>query len=256
MLTSFPRAVARFREVLGLQRAKSAKGARTDQGHPDFGVEIRRTVGSVAPYTMTSPERIHALVTAVEYVIANDIPGDIVECGVWRGGSMMAVAETLVRLGKTNRRLYLFDTFEGMPPPAETDVNFRGEAAADLMSKAERDTAWVWAVAQLEDVKERMRSTGYPEDLIEYVEGKVEDTIPREAPEQVAILRLDTDWYQSTKHEMKHLYPRLSPGGVLIVDDYGHWEGAKKAVDEYIVEERVRCLLCRVDYTGRIAVKQ
>jgi hypothetical protein len=74
-------------------------------------------------------------------------------------------------------------------------------------------------------------------------------------PEQIAVLRLDTDFYESTRHELRHLYPRLVHGGVLIIDDYGHWAGARKAVDEYIAEEGIRLLLNRIDYTGRIAIK-
>jgi hypothetical protein len=87
------------------------------------------------------------------------------------------------------------------------------------------------------------------------VKGKVEDTIPRAAPKQIALLRLDTDWYESTYHELKHLYPRLVPGGVLILDDYGHWEGARRAVDQYFEEERIRLFLHRIDYAGRLAIK-
>jgi hypothetical protein len=101
-----------------------------------------------------------------------------------------------------------------------------------------------------------MDSTGYPSDLINYVEGKVEETIPVNAPDQISLLRLDTDWYESTKHELIHLYPRLVEGGVLIIDDYGHWQGARRAVDEYIEENNLPLLLCRIDYTGRITVKQ
>lgn len=222
----------------------------------DFDEHVAATVRMVRPFTMTSPERVHALVQAVEYVVRNDIPGDFVECGVWRGGSMMAVATTLLRLGVRDRRLHLFDTFDGMPPPSEEDRNLRGQAAADLLATSERGTAWVWAVAQLDEVRQNMRATGYPEALISCIQGKVEETIPRDAPERIAVLRLDTDWYESTKHEMTHLFPRLAPGGVLIVDDYGHWQGARRAVDEFIEEHGVRCLLCRIDYTGRIAVKQ
>jgi O-methyltransferase len=85
--------------------------------------------------------------------------------------------------------------------------------------------------------------------------GKVEDTFPKDTPDKIAILRLDTDWYESTRHELIHLYPKLSIGGVLIIDDYGHWEGARKAVDEYINDNTLRILLNRIDYTGRIAVK-
>jgi hypothetical protein len=90
---------------------------------------------------------------------------------------------------------------------------------------------------------------------VRLVKGKVEDTVPKNAPEKIALLRLDTDWYESTRHELVHLFPRLLPGGVLIIDDYGHWQGARKAVDEYIAGNQVKILLNRVDYTGRIGVK-
>ncbi len=241
----------RLRRSLGAPR-RGAEPAKA----PDFSAEVRATIARVMPFTMTSPERINALVTALEYIVRRGIPGDIVECGVWRGGSMMAAAETLTRLGDERRRLFLFDTFDGMPPPAEEDRNYRGEAASELLDAADRSSAWVWAVAQLDDVRANMASTGYPDERIVYVQGRVEDTIPAQAPERIALLRLDTDWYESTKHELEHLFPRLSPGGILIIDDYGHWAGARKAVDEYLDEQNMPCFLCRIDYTGRIAVKQ
>ena len=87
------------------------------------------------------------------------------------------------------------------------------------------------------------------------VKGKVEDTLPGHAPDHIAVLRLDTDWYASTKHEMEHLYPRLARGGVLIIDDYGHWAGSRQAVDEYLAEHGIHLLLNRTDYTGRMALK-
>jgi hypothetical protein len=85
--------------------------------------------------------------------------------------------------------------------------------------------------------------------------GKVEDTIPADIPEKIALLRLDTDWYESTKHELIHLFPRLQKGGVLIIDDYGFWKGARKAVDEYFAENNIQILLNRIDDTGRMAIK-
>ena len=83
----------------------------------------------------------------------------------------------------------------------------------------------------------------------------VEDTIPNQAPKEIALLRLDTDWYESTLHELEHLYPRLVSGGVLIIDDYGHWRGAREAVDEYIDKHKLKLFLTRIDYTGRLCVK-
>ncbi len=240
--------------MLMLNRLASYLGyAHKTNPREDFSRETLSEIAAVEPFTMTSPERIVSLIGAVEYIERVSIPGDIVECGVWRGGSMMAVAHALLRLQKI-RRLYLFDTFEGMPPPTNADTNFRGDKASELLKKSDH-AAWIWAEAQIDEVRRNMEQTGYPQDKVTYVKGKVEDTIPAQAPAQIALLRLDTDWYESTKHELIHLYPRLSTGGVLIIDDYGHWQGARRAVDEYIEENKLRLLLCRVDYTGRIAVK-
>jgi O-methyltransferase len=211
----------------------------------------------VRPYTMTTIERVSALRQAVEYVVANKIAGDLVECGVWKGGSMMAAALTLKSLGVNDRKLHLFDTFEGMTEPSAVDVDFRGRDAKFLLEQMRdtKATTNIWAIAQLEGVKALMESTGYESQNISYVKGRVEETLPVSAPDKIAILRLDTDWYESTLHELNHLYPRLSRGGVLIIDDYGHWQGARRAVDEYIAENKLRLLLNRIDYTGRICVK-
>ena len=108
----------------------------------------------------------------------------------------------------------------------------------------------------MEVVKKNIFSIGYDPEKIHFVQGKVEDTIPATIPEKISLLRLDTDWYESTKHELEHLFPRLSKGGILILDDYGHWQGARKAADEYFNNNHISIFLSRADYTGRIAVKQ
>jgi hypothetical protein len=205
---------------------------------------------------MASPERIYALCDAVRYVSINAVPGDIVECGVWRGGCMMAAARTLLELGDTTRTLYLFDTFDGMTKPGDRDVAFDGiPATVALRQSKKEDANSVWCYAPLGEVQEAIRTVGYPIDRIRFVRGRVEETLPLQAPDRVALLRLDTDWYESTRHELVHLFPRLSPGGVLIIDDYGHWKGARQAVDEYLRDNKVPLLLNRTDYTGRIGVK-
>lgn len=223
---------------------------------PDIPASLVEVYKKVKPFTMTSPERVFALCEAVKYIHEKAIEGDVVECGVWKGGSMMAVAETLLRSGDSSRDLYLFDTFEGMAPPTDKDVDIGGVTAESLLEQSDKmkDDS-VWCRATLESVKSAVNSVGYPSNKIHFVKGMVEQTIPLAAPEKIALLRLDTDWYESTKHEMEHLFPRISKGGVLIIDDYGHWQGARKAVDEYLVNKKVRILLNRIDYTGRIAVK-
>jgi O-methyltransferase len=206
--------------------------------------------------TMTSVERLYGLYKAAEYLSVARIPGDIVECGVWRGGSMMCAALTLLRMGDTDRHLYLYDTFEGMVPPEAADFDFSGQsAAAQLSAEKKTEDSYIWAYAPLEAVRQNMATTDYPVDQVTYVQGPVEDTIPATLPQSIALLRLDTDWYASTRHELEHLFPRLAHGGVLIIDDYGHWQGARRAVDEYFIGSNVKILLNRIDTTARIGIK-
>ena len=222
---------------------------------PDVDDRVRGIFNKIKPYTMTSPERVIGLCDAVRYVVANGIEGAIVECGVWRGGSSMAAALMLADLGAPDRDLYLFDTFEGMSEPGELDRR-AGDAAgaADLLATSTKGDK-VWAYSPIDEVRKNLASTGYPLERIKFVQGKVEDTIPGDAPDKIALLRLDTDWYESTRHELEHLFPRLVPGGVLIIDDYGAWEGARRAVDEYVAGGKVKLLLNRIDETGRVGVK-
>ena len=167
----------------------------------------------------------------------------------------MAAALQLLAQGSCDRRLFLYDTFDGMTPPCDEDRDFCGQPAQKLLDTSDRPTSHVWAVSPIEEVKQAVFSTGYEPDKFNFVEGSVEQTLPAQAPDRIAVLRLDTDWYASTYHELTHLYPRLVGGGVLIIDDYRHWQGARRAVDQYIEENKLDLLLHRIDYTGRIAVK-
>jgi predicted O-methyltransferase YrrM len=203
---------------------------------------------------MTSQERIASVILATKHVVHHQIPGAIVECGVWRGGSTMAAALALQELGENNREIHLYDTFEGMPEATAQDVAINGEPAEQLLAREPRGTG-IWCYAGLEDVQRNLRATRYPETRVHYIRGKVEETIPNHLPEAIALLRLDTDWYSSTRHELLHLYPRLQPGGIMIIDDYGHWQGARKAVDEYLEALAEPIYLHRVDYTARLLVK-
>jgi O-methyltransferase len=223
-------------------------------GMPDISDADRMTLAAVRRHTMTTPERIVALVRGVEYIVSAEIPGEVVECGVWRGGSMMAVARTLLQLGVSDRELYLYDTFEGMPDATDADVSIFHDVASERLAEAQRDDPLV-CYAPFDVAYEGLKSTGYPMDRVHLTKGRVEETIPGEAPEHIALLRLDTDWYESTKHELVHLYPRLHERGVLIIDDYGHWQGARQAVDEYLGANNIQLLLNRIDYSGRIAIK-
>lgn len=199
----------------------------------------RDIVAQVTPFTATDGPALLGLLDAIGYLEVNSVQGAIVECGVYRGGSVMAAASALLHHGSREREVWLYDTFDGMTEPTVRDVRARDGLAArdihtnesDLPESAQSD--WYWVRAGIDSVRENVAQTGYPESLIRYVEGRVEDTIPSSAPESIALLRLDTDWYESTKHELEHLVPRVVAGGVLIVDDYHYWNGSRQAVDEY-----------------------
>lgn len=219
----------------------------------DIDDEAAAIIRAVLPYTMTSVEKLYAVVMAARYVTRYEIPGAIVECGVWRGGSMHAIARGLDAVGVHDRHLYLFDTYEGMPAPGPRDRRNDGRAAAELLASSEK-TSHVWAYASLEDVQDGFRRVPYPMERLHFIKGPVEQTIPDHAPQRIAVLRLDTDWYASTSHELEHLYDRLAPGGVLLLDDYGWWQGSREAVDEFIARTGARLYLARTG-SGRVAIK-
>lgn len=207
-------------------------------------------------YTMTSIERMFSLYKATEYIVKNKIEGDFVECGVWRGGSTMVILKTLEKFGDLNRKVWLFDTFEGMSEPTDDDKDFKSESAKKQLDKsAKTDESIIWAYATIEDVKRNIALINYPEHNVHYIKGKVEDTLPdNNYFSSISLLRLDTDWYESTKVELDNLYHLLQQKGILIIDDYGHWQGCKKAVDEFFSDKDFP-LLQRIDYTGRLMVK-
>ena len=221
-----------------------------------YDAAVVATMRAVAPYTMTPPARLVALQDAVAYVVAARIPGAIVECGVWRGGSMMAISRALLELGAADRELWLYDTFEGMTEPGEHDRTADGRAADTWISN-ERSTptgatTGVFGASQAE-VGANLARTGYPPSLLRFVQGPVEETLLVDRPQQLALVRLDTDFYESTRAELEALYPLLAPGGVLILDDYGYWLGARRAVDEYFRDNPA--LLLRIDGSARIIIK-
>lgn len=235
----------------------SGRGNMTDLFPSDFTAAEKESILAIQQFTMTSIERQVALSRAVDYIVENNLSGDIVECGVWKGGSMMLIARRLLQLKNTDRKLFLFDTFEGMSEPGEKDISAIDHSSAkELLSKEDKlEGNNVWCYSSLDEVKANLNKTNYPAGNIFYFKGKVEDTLQEPSIGKIALLRLDTDWYESTKHELEILYDKLVEGGVLIIDDYGHWSGSKKAVDEFIEKRKLRIFLNRIDYTGRLAIK-
>ena len=201
-------------------------------------------------YTLTSMERCYSLYKAIQYITKGDILGDIVECGVWRGGSAMLAALTLIKSQQTHRKIYLYDTYEGMPEPTDKDIDIHG-VPYRLLWKKEKEFLSV----SLDEVKKNIFSTGYPKENIIFVKGMVQDTIPNTVPKQIALLRLDTDLYESTYHELFHLYPKTTSQGVIIIDDYGHFQGSQEATEKYLSQNPQKVLLHRIDYSCRVWIK-
>ncbi|MFC1668664.1 TylF/MycF/NovP-related O-methyltransferase [Chlamydiota bacterium] len=201
-------------------------------------------------YTMTSRARMYALYQAVKYIVKSKVQGDFVECGVWKGGSTMLIALTLLKCEEANRKIYLYDTFEGMPKPTSKDQRITdGKQSYNIWKQGP------WCNASLDEVKKNMLSLGYPETNVIFIKGKVEDTIPENIPPQISLLRLDTDFYESIYHELKHLFPLILNKGVIIIDDYGYWAGVKEATDKYFSENAITMLLNRIDQAGRLGIK-
>ena len=206
--------------------------------------------------TLVSYERLWATLMACKHVIQRQIAGDFVECGVWRGGNALLAAEVF-RLHGDDRKVYMFDTFKGMTPPTDVDRSIWTDTPVlpKFLSR-QRETHNEMYYASLDEVKANFDKKGLLSDRVVFVEGDVLVTLERpDLPTEISVLRLDTDWYESTRKELQVLYPKLTVGGVLIVDDYGHFSGSKKAVDEYFETDAKRPLLLRSDYTGRIGVK-
>jgi len=220
--------------------------------------------------TMVSRERLFATLMSCKYVIANNIEGDFVECGVWRGGNSI-IAAYMFKLYNSHKKVYLYDTFDGMTSSTEVDVNLlTGFTAKETFDSIKLDKNRLhstsinkWCYASIDDVKNNFSKLGLLSENVIFVQGDVSQTLEQDnIPEKIAVLRLDTDWYESTKKEMEILYPRvttshtaLGGGGILMIDDYGHWGGSKKAVDEFFEKNGHRPFLQYIDYTGRLGVK-
>lgn len=223
--------------------------------YPDLDAEFKELKEKCVNNTMTSVDSLYYTYKSTKYVIENNIGGDFVECGVWKGGNTMMVALTLMKLKNYERKIYLYDTFEGMSKPTDKDISYKNEIAKIEWSQSQNDNYNDWCYSSIDEVKSNVYSTNYPEDKLIFVKGKVEDMIPKVIPEKISVLRLDTDWYESTYHELVHLYPLLSQNGFLIIDDYGYWQGAREAVEKYFKENSIKIFMNRLDNSARAGIK-
>jgi hypothetical protein len=247
-----------FRKILDPLLAKTGyRLSRLEpKGYPvEFDARDKEIVSyvSVNNLSMTSFERLYGTLMACRHVCEFGIEGDFVECGVWRGGNALIAADVFSRFAP-GRKTYLFDTFAGMTEPTDADVS-GGVKAKERYLQSLKDDYSDWCYASLDEVKAGFQARGLLSQAV-FVRGDVLKTLKNaeNLAESISVLRLDTDWYESTKMELEILYPRLQIGGVLIVDDYGYWGGAKKAVDEYFMKYP-KPFLQYVDHTGRMGVK-
>ena len=261
-ICDYARTLARYEKWAELDALTAGVDFKTTFAHSwpvhlhDLDAFERRVFMEVAIISCQTPAAIAQLCRSVRYIVSNRIDGDLVECGVYKGASIIAMIRTLQDLGE-RRRIWLYDTFEGMPMPepidkfyAEDSVHDGGLRSWEVTKRDDGSGGSDWVYAAIEEVRHHVSGAGYDDSLLSYVKGKVEDTIPSDTPERIALLRLDTDFYRSTRHELEHLYPKLERGGVLIIDDYGAYAGARQATDEYFssrpfllnrIDEHVRC---------------
>jgi predicted O-methyltransferase YrrM len=200
--------------------------------------EFAKLFRQVRPYTMCSSARLRGLYRAARHIVVNRIAGDVVECGVARGGSSAFMALALRDLG-SDKTHWAFDTFEGIPAPTAQDPDYE---IANLYTGAFR--------GDLEEIKHTFRKLGILERF-RFVQGKFEDTLPVTQLGPIALLHIDGDWYSSVKACLDNLYDRVSPGGVIQLDDYGFWQGAEKATDEFLSKRNLPHELIKLDYSGR-----
>lgn len=219
---------------------------RIRPSYPDIQDErFWQLLAAWKPHSLLSVERFYALYNAVIYVTRNNIPGAIAECGVFHGGASGFCAQLLVSLGDTHRDFIWFDTFEGFP-----------EDVAEPAIDGTVLTRESWYHENFYDLAmSNFAKSGYPTEKLKANVGPVEEALPRWQAQPIALLNLDTDYYRSTKLELEYMYPHLVPGGVLNIDDYGHFQGARQAVEEYFAHAPLVPLFHRTDYTGRMGLK-
>jgi len=191
----------------------------------------------VQPFTLVGSERIRNLCRLARCIESLRIPGDVVECGVFNGGTSAILAHFATH-SRLERTVWLFDSFAGMPDTTEEDR----EAA-----RAEVGTT----VGNIQKVIQVLKMVNADLTRVHTIKGWFDDTFPSVKIERIALLNIDADWYESVKLCLNTFYDAVTPGGYVSIDDYGHWPGCKRAVDEFFATRNLTYNLQRVDYTAR-----
>lgn len=206
--------------------------------------------------TMGSIEKLIDTALACKYILNKNIDGDFVECGVWRGGHSI-LAKKILELNNSNKKVWMFDTFSGMTEPTEVDKKFSSkDKAIKKYTETLNNDFSRWCYSSIEEVKDNCKKASLNLTGINFIKGDILDKLENtKLPNKISFLRLDTDWYESTKKELEYLYPLLVKHGVITIDDYGSWEGSKKAVDEYFLKNNIHLFLQAVTHSQRTAIK-
>lgn len=220
-------------------------------------VGVLPDIWKVYSNTMLPPARLYNICDAVDAINRERIDGDIAECGVWSGGALALLALRDLAYDKTHRgsgRKYIgFDSFAGLPPPTPDDDDgfekFKASGRYSESNDARPSETGLCVGASAEEVKSLFARVGIPADRTVFHVGWFQDTVPEAAKKykNLAILRLDGDWYDSTKVCLDHLYDLVSPGGFLIVDDYGDFSGCRRAIDEFRAARSIQSSIVNVD---------
>jgi hypothetical protein len=242
---------------------KSNIGNETCGFFNDFDREANEKIEIVRQHTMLPYTRLYSLYDQAVYCETEDIPGSFVECGTWKGGAVGLMALANLAHGQARRHIHLFDSFVGIPEPDEAvdgpkAINEAKQAGGGTQGRLEALTGLYESAGTLEDNRQLLEVTiRYDPGYLHYHQGWFQDTLPRKAGQtgEIAILRLDGDWYASTKVCLEYLFHRVVSGGFVIIDDYGRYDGCKKAVDEFLRSEGIRTYLHRIDSEGRYLVK-
>ena len=217
--------------------------------------EIINIINISKKFSMTGEKRMYLLCEAVRQVKEKNLKGDFVECGVWKGGNIILLNK-LCEIYNLDKKIYAYDTFDGMSEPEVVDKDYKNNLAQVLMNENVKSSKNdnIHCFSSYDEVHQNVNKFSNTSN-VKFIKGKVEDTlkIKSNLPAEISILRLDTDFYSSTKIELETLYERLVSGGILIIDDYGHWQGARKAVDEFFTKKP---WLHVVDYTCRYVIKE
>ena len=249
-------------QYLNLERTEEIKRNKFLEIRPEFNEEDINAIKYVLKnnLTMVSPARLTDTILSVKYVENNNIQGSFVECGTWRGGNVIAASLAYKKYFK-KQNIYIYDTFSGMSEPNDiVDKSvFLGDTSKNVFNKHQEKNYNSWCYASLDEVKENFKKAGLPLENVNFIKGKVEDTLKVQSnlPEKISVLRLDTDWYESTLVELEVLYPKLEIGGVLLIDDYGYWDGAREAVENYFSRPDTprKPFFAQSDFTGRVGIK-